>query len=73
MYFWFVRDWPYPAKLGYAIITYLLWSSFCYTGINIPYGSMASVISPDVKDRASLSTFRSVGASHQNPRDSDDV
>jgi GPH family glycoside/pentoside/hexuronide:cation symporter len=63
MYFWFVRDWPYPAKLGYAIITYLLWSSFCYTGINIPYGSMASVISPDVKDRASLSTFRSVGAS----------
>lgn len=63
MYLYFVRDWVYPAKLAYVIITYLLWGSFCYTGINIPYGSMASVISPDVKARASLSTFRSIGAS----------
>jgi len=63
MYFYFVQDWPYPAKIGYVVITYLLWSSFCYTAINIPYGSMASVISPNVKDRASLSTFRSIGAS----------
>ena len=30
---------------------------------NIPYGSMASAISPDPTDRASLSTWRSVGAS----------
>ncbi len=63
MYLYFVRDWVYWAKLTYVIITYLLWSSFCYTAINIPYGSMASVISPDVEGRASLSTFRSVGAS----------
>lgn len=63
MYLYFVRDWAYPAKLVYVIFTYLLWSSFCYTAINIPYGSMASVISSDVKDRASLSTFRGVGAS----------
>lgn len=63
MYLYFVKDWPYPAKLVYVVITYLLWGSFCYTGINIPYGSMASVISPDVKDRASLSTYRSIGAS----------
>lgn len=63
MYLYFVRDWVYPAKLAYVIFTYLLWSSFCYTAINIPYGSMASVISPDVEGRASLSTFRSVGAS----------
>jgi len=63
MYLYFVRDWAYWAKIVYVVITYLLWSSFCYTAINIPYGSMASVISPDVKDRASLSTFRSVGAS----------
>ncbi len=63
MYLYFVRDWAYPAKLAYVIVTYLLWGSFCYTGINIPYGSMASVISPDVKARASLSTFRSIGAS----------
>lgn len=63
MYLYFARDWVYWVRLLYVIFTYLLWSSFCYTAINIPYGSMASVISPDVKDRASLSTFRSIGAS----------
>lgn len=63
MYLYFVRDWSYGAKLVYVVITYLLWSSFCYTAINIPYGSMASVISPEAGDRASLSTYRSVGAS----------
>ena len=63
MYLYFVCDWAYWAKLAYVVVTYLLWSSFCYTGINIPYGSMASVISPDVGHRASLSTFRSIGAS----------
>lgn len=63
MYLYFVRDWAYWAKLIYVVVTYLLWSSFCYTAINIPYGSMASVISSEVKDRASLSTFRSIGAS----------
>lgn len=63
MYLYFVRDWPDGAKMVYVVITYLLWSSFCYTAINIPYGSMASVISPHAGDRASLSTYRSVGAS----------
>lgn len=63
MYLYMVKDWPYGAKMAYVVITYLLWSSFCYTAINIPYGSMASVISPEAGDRASLSTFRSVGAS----------
>lgn len=63
MYLYFVADWPYAAKMVYVVITYILWSSFCYTAINIPYGSMASVISPDAGERASLSTYRSVGAS----------
>ena len=63
MYLYVVKDWPYGAKMVYVVVTYLLWSSFCYTAINIPYGSMASVISPEAGDRASLSTFRSVGAS----------
>ncbi len=62
MYLYFVKDWPYAAKLAYAVVTYILWSCFCYTGINIPYGSMASVLSPEASDRAALSTFRSVGA-----------
>lgn len=62
MYLYFVRDWPAGAKMTYVVITYLLWSSFCYTAINIPYGSMASVITPEAAGRTSLSTFRSVGA-----------
>lgn len=63
MYLYFVRDWSYVWKVVYIVVTYLFWGSFCYTAINIPYGSMASVISSDPGDRASLSTFRSVGAS----------
>jgi len=63
MYLYFVKDWPYALKIIYASVTYLLWGSFCYTAINIPYGSMASAISADPTDRASLSTYRSVGAS----------
>ncbi len=53
---------PMTWKVIYMFVTYILWGSICYTGINIPYGSMASVISEDADDRASLSTFRSIGA-----------
>lgn len=52
---------PMNAKIAYLAITYLLWGSFCYTGINIPYGSMASAISANPDDRQSLSTFRTMG------------
>lgn len=62
MYLYFIKDLPYTFRIIYMVVTYLLWGSFCYTGINIPYGSMASVISPEAEDRASLSTFRSIGA-----------
>lgn len=54
---------PMGLKIVYMYVTYILWGSIFYTSINIPYGSMASVISSDPSDRASLSTFRSVGAS----------
>ena len=49
-------------KIGYLFITYILWGSVFYTSINIPYGSMASAISPEAGDRQSLSTYRSIGA-----------
>lgn len=49
-------------KIVYMFITYLLWGSICYTCVNIPYGSMASAITEDSDQRASLSTFRSLGA-----------
>lgn len=49
-------------KIIYMFVTYILWGSICYTAINIPYGSMASAITNDPKERAELSTFRSLGA-----------
>ena len=49
-------------RVIYMFVTYLLWGSICYTAINIPYGSMASVMSNDPDDRAALSTFRGVGS-----------
>ena len=52
---------PTTTKVIYLAITYILWGSFCYTGINIPYGSMASAVSSDPGDRQSLSTFRTMG------------
>lgn len=49
-------------KIIYMFVTYILWGSVFYTSINIPYGSMASAITNDPVERASLSTFRSMGA-----------
>lgn len=54
---------PMTLKIVYLFVTYILWGSIFYTSINIPYGSMASAISPEPDDRQSLSTFRSMGAS----------
>jgi len=61
MYQSWMAGFPLPVKVAYLVITYLLWGSFCYTGANIPYGSMASAISPEPGDRQSLSTFRTMG------------
>ena len=63
MYMSFVADWDsYTMKVVYMAATYFLWGSVTYTAINIPYGSMASVISADPDHRAQLSVFRSTGA-----------
>lgn len=55
-------DMAYGFKVAWMAITYLLWGSIFYTSINIPYGSMASAVSADPKDRADLSTWRTIGA-----------
>ncbi len=55
-------DAPYGMRIVWMSVTYLLWGSIFYTAINIPYGSMASAISAEAKDRAELSTWRSIGA-----------
>lgn len=49
-------------KISWLVVTYILWGSIFYTSINIPYGSMASSISPEPSDRQSLSTFRTMGS-----------
>ena len=48
-------------KVAWLFVTYILWGSVFYTAVNIPYGSMASSVSPDPGDRQSLSTYRSMG------------
>ena len=55
-------DRPMWFRISWLVVTYILWGSIFYTSINIPYGSMASTISPDVGDRQSLSTFRTMGS-----------
>ncbi len=63
MYATWFKDMPMGFKIFWMFFTYLLWGSICYTGANIPYGSMASAITSDPKERAQLSTFRTIGAS----------
>ncbi len=57
---------PFPtapewARIIIFIAGYIVWDAF-YTVANVPYGSLLSLISDDVKDRASLSAWRSVGS-----------
>ncbi|MCR5185073.1 MAG: glycoside-pentoside-hexuronide (GPH):cation symporter [Bacilli bacterium] len=49
------------ACIAYAIVSYIVFGML-YTGTNIPYGSMSSVITSDDKERNALSVFRSVGS-----------
>lgn len=55
-------DMSYGFKLVWMTVTYLLWGSIFYTSINIPYGSMASAVTNNPDERASLSTWRTIGA-----------
>ncbi|MBQ3140637.1 MAG: MFS transporter [Clostridia bacterium] len=57
---------PFPnapewAKAIIFIAGYVVWDAF-YTVANVPYGSLLSFISTDVRDRASLSAWRSIGS-----------
>lgn len=61
MYQSFLREAPMGLRIFYMCLTYLLWGSVFYTSINIPYGSMVSVISSEPRHRSSLSVFRSLG------------
>lgn len=62
IYMFWVRDFPLTLRIVWVFVTYILWGSFFYTACNIPYGSMASVITNDSRERSSLSVFRTIGA-----------
>ncbi len=51
----------YAGKYIYATATYIIFG-MAYTVLQIPYGSLASVVTTDDKERSKLSTFRSIGA-----------
>lgn len=59
---WF-RNMPLVFKVFWMFFTYILWGSVFYTSVNIPYGSMASAITAEPKERAQLSNWRTIGAS----------
>ncbi|MFV0560320.1 MAG: glycoside-pentoside-hexuronide (GPH):cation symporter [Enterococcus sp.] len=48
-------------KVIYAFLTYMAWG-VVYSFTNIPYGSLASVMTRDVEDRAHLATTRQAGS-----------
>ncbi len=56
-----IKDLSYAGKYAWCLISYCLWS-IAYTMVNVPYGSLHSVITDDPQQRTSLSTFRSIGA-----------
>lgn len=50
-------DWNSAGKLVYAYITYSL-MMMIYSAINVPYASLLGVMSPDPKERNTLSAYR---------------
>ena len=53
----FTPDWGNTAKVVYAYITYSL-MMMVYSAINVPYAALLGVMSPNVKERNQLSTYR---------------
>ncbi len=54
-------DAPVVLKAILFILGYIVWDAF-YTIANVPYGSMLSLVTEDVGERAQLSTWRSIGS-----------
>lgn len=54
-------DINYVGTCVYATVTYIIFG-MCYTVLQIPYGSLASVVTTDVGERNKLSVYRAIGA-----------
>lgn len=56
-----VKGFSDVGKIAWCLGSYCLWS-IAYTMVNVPYGSLHSVITDKPNERQALSTFRSIGA-----------
>lgn len=56
-----VKGFSDVGKIAWCLVSYCLWS-IAYTMVNVPYGSLHSVITDKPNERQALSTFRSIGA-----------
>ena len=56
-----VRGFSAGGRLAWIYFSYILFGML-YTCINIPYGSLAQVVTSSDKERSSLSVFRSIGS-----------
>ncbi|MDT8717397.1 MFS transporter [Clostridium sp. 19966] len=54
-------DMSLTQKLVYAYAAYMIWG-LVYSFTNVPYGSLASVMTQDVEERSQLATFRQTGS-----------
>lgn len=59
--FLYIPNAAYAIRVAYCFVFYFLWG-LAYTCVNVPYGSLQSVMTTDSDQRASLSTYRSVFA-----------
>ena len=50
-------DAGYGFKLAYAYVTYILMMT-AYTAVNVPYGAMLGVLTPDSREKTVFSSFR---------------
>lgn len=51
----------HDSKLLYGYVTYMAWG-LLYSFTNVPYGSLGSVMTQDVNERAKLASFRQAGS-----------
>lgn len=55
-----VSNFDYGARLAYMFISYVAYE-IMYTCVNVPFGSLSSVMTDDVNHRTDLSRYRSLG------------
>lgn len=56
-----IHNASYGVRLLACVCSYVLWD-MCYTIVNVPYGSMASVMTTNDLERADLSKYRAMGS-----------